>query len=857
MAGDNDVNVKFGAQVGDALAGVKEFKGHIDGLSEVFGTLTAKFAALAAVVAGGAAFKEFINTANELNGTAKKLASSLGITAAEAGTLNTALGDIYSDADTYIGAMQRFGRQLRNNEDALKDMGLKTRDTNGALRDSRDLMSEAVAIVGKYKQGFDQSGAAMTFFGRNVGDVMKLGKLNNKLLEEAAEKNKQLNLEITEKGLQASAKYKAAMNDVGDVLEGLKNTIGQSVLPRFTDMANKLATFGPTAVESMQLLVDAFLEANSYIADTVGILSELRNIFTFTTSAATEASEGFGILAIVLKSIMELLSAIVDVLKIFATVIEGVGAVTVVLTNAILQLLVALGKFATGDWTGGAKAMQTALENTFGVIEAYGNKIGDIIKKGEVASKARWGIEFDPDTQDHAGYQPGRGGGRVGAQGTKDLAAKGKDKDDGVANAQAALEKAKLEASLSLLKESLSEAQQAYDTAFKNNLVSIEDYYTAKLEIEKRGLEETIATKRAEIEVAKTKAEDKKNVKEADRIKFQTEQVKLEGEINVLLRKRTNIELTNAAAKADAVRQQQAQLAQIRLDSERSAGQASLDQQKADLQMQLDYGLINREQQIAGERDLADKKLAADEAYYAKKIELANKDPVKLAEIDAQLIAAHRDRNQKMNELDKQSFTEQMKYPKQFVDGVQSSFRQMFFTLANGTATLTGSIKTLFGALGDSIIGIFAEIGAKWVANQVMMMLFGKTAAQGKIATSSAEAGAAGVASWAGAPWPINMGAPAFGAAMFAAASAFAVPAFSFDTGVWQIPTDTMAMVHAGETVLPKNEAENYRQGAAGGGVMTVNINAVDAASIRKLFMDNGNALADAIRRQSRNFNAS
>jgi hypothetical protein len=57
------------------------------------------------------------------------------------------------------------------------------------------------------------------------------------------------------------------------------------------------------------------------------------------------------------------------------------------------------------------------------------------------------------------------------------------------------------------------------------------------------------------------------------------------------------------------------------------------------------------------------------------------------------------------------------------------------------------------------------------------------------------------------------MGAPAFGAAMSAAAMGFtgmlALP--MFDTGAWNLSEDQIAMVHAGEMIIPADVAGGWR----------------------------------------------
>ena len=255
-------------------------------VGESFKAVMGPIGKIIALLAGGAAFKEAIAATNKLNADVMGLSKTLGIGGTEASALNTALGDIGADAETYTGSFQKFAKQLKTNEDGLTAMGLKTRDANGNLRDSNTLFTEALQTVGEYKPGLDKTTAAMTLFGKGVDDVMKLQKLNAKVMEDAKQKNKELGLTISQEGVEASRKYKAAMNDLGDVWLALKNVVGQAVMPIFTRLAEWFSTVGPTAVFVLKVAINslatAFQAVILVVKNVWTVLSALANpLFTF------------------------------------------------------------------------------------------------------------------------------------------------------------------------------------------------------------------------------------------------------------------------------------------------------------------------------------------------------------------------------------------------------------------------------------------------------------------------------------------------------------------------------------------------------------------------------------------------
>ena len=258
-----------------------EIQKKFEGIGKAFEAVQKTLLVLTAVVGGGAFFKGAIDASNKLTGETVLLSKRLGITAEQAGVLNTALGAIGSDADTYVGAFDKFAKQIKKNEAGLQDMGLQTRDANGNLRDSNELFTEALAKVGTYKAGLDQNIAAQTLFGKSVAEVMALQKLNNDVLEKAREKNEALGLTITQGNVEASKKYRLAMEDVSLVLTAVQKVVGDAVMPIFTELAEYFAETGPYVVGIFRVAILgvelAFRVLQATVKTVVALISETIN----------------------------------------------------------------------------------------------------------------------------------------------------------------------------------------------------------------------------------------------------------------------------------------------------------------------------------------------------------------------------------------------------------------------------------------------------------------------------------------------------------------------------------------------------------------------------------------------------
>ena len=256
----NQVEIAFAAKL-DEISGQlnqlgKQFESFAQNASSKFGALggsidqlIGKVKTLVAGFLSIEGMRRAIVATSEMTEAQRKLAERLAISGAEASVLDVALGDIYSSTEEYAQASQFLTRQLRSNEERLNELGLKTRDANGNLRNQRDMMLDSVAILNQYKQGTDRNTASTEFFGRSASQMQNLLKLNNEVLDKARAKTEELGLAMTVQGKVANDEYKAAMNDLGDVGTAVTKVIGEALMPIVTNFANWMASTGKATVE--------------------------------------------------------------------------------------------------------------------------------------------------------------------------------------------------------------------------------------------------------------------------------------------------------------------------------------------------------------------------------------------------------------------------------------------------------------------------------------------------------------------------------------------------------------------------------------------------------------------------------
>lgn len=794
-----------------AVTGVTDqIKRQFGGVGEAFEQIQRPLLALTAIIGGGAFFKDAIGVTNKLNGEALGLSKALGITGTEAATLRTALGDIGADSETYTGAFQQFAKQLRKNEEGLRAMGLETRDANGHLRDSNTLFNEAIQTVGSYKPGLDQTTAAMTLFGKGVDDVMTLQKLSNDLLDGAKQKNEDLGMTLTKEGVAASKAYKDAMNDVGDVLEAVKNAVGQAVMPVFTELGQYFSETGPYVVNVFK-----------------GALTGLVAVFRVVQGAVKTIS-GF---------IFEFVSSVID----------QVGN----MSDLFSRLM-------KGDFSGAVEAAKAVGAR---VGQGYRNVLLNFVDAGnEVESK----IKSDMNRIWGKGTEVGKpkgGSGQMGDFGKTNEKKGGGDKS-AMSNFEAELEALKVATTKKGLVEGqyreYSKAEEAKfwrDKAAMSNL-SVEDRAKAakkaseaELAVLKQGFEAKVAHLQAE------SAAYRNNIDAKIAIEQKIQGMYAQGSKEYEAAQQKINELQRAAAE------QTAQVERVKSQAKRDAALSGIAQEEQDAQQQLQMELISQEQYLASMQQFEQRKYQishdALQAKLAEQEKDPDKSPVEIARIHAEVEQLEQQHQIKIGQLKNAAQADKLKPLGNIFKASEGAMGNAISGMLMKTQNMQQAMRNIYKSMAQSVTG---EIG-KMIAAKASMFIKERLFAALGIQTDGAKAAAGAAASQASIPIVGPGMALASAATMLSTVLGFSgkLPSFSA-AGGFDIPSTVNPIVqtHASEMILPAKYADVIRSlgdgGGAAGGESHFHVHALDVRDFEGfLRRGGGDALVKSLTERRRN----
>jgi hypothetical protein len=272
MAASNEVAVRFVASLeglttglAQARAAIDSFsagvKSSIEGLASPFKKLNEAIVAIGAIAAGGYIFKSFIDATVDATLETMKLSKAMGISMDAASVWRTELKTVGLPVEEFTDLVMKLDRQVRTNSETFQKAGVATKDANGNLLSQTEIVNNAIAALGKYKEGTDRNIAAQTMFGRNVGNTTALLRLTGEAAQRAAKDTAELHLFATDEDKAKVIAYKIALNEMMLAFEGIRNAIGTQLLPYLTAFANWFRSVAPTLITNMQGTVDSAIQS--------------------------------------------------------------------------------------------------------------------------------------------------------------------------------------------------------------------------------------------------------------------------------------------------------------------------------------------------------------------------------------------------------------------------------------------------------------------------------------------------------------------------------------------------------------------------------------------------------------------
>lgn len=621
---DNTVQVVFGATteglergaktssdaVASALASMKEsfasvsesvnaMRERVDSAFEGIGGALMKFnVAMSTVrnlISGGEMFKEFVKDAISTTKESLALGKALGITATEASYMKSALVAAGVSQEAVQTAASKITRTLLQNEEAFGHLGVATRDSNGNFLATNEIMNATNERLRSFKEGTDRNVEGMKIYGRSWAEVSTVVNKWNGDTEEGRKTAEALNLVIGTEAVSAMVAYNKSQGAVGEVMEGLKNTIGQAIMPLLTNLANWFASIGPQAVSVMRIVMNGFMIAVNAVVDVLGTMWDVAgevfgpigdligNVFGQTGTGSVAMKVFQSTVEVVAVGFIGFRIAIQEAGNIIRGILEQVG-------NAGRLMGSALYAAIHFDWAGVKAAWNQYHDDTIATMQRTVNDAVKIAEKGNAdITKALEGKGLDSSKV--TPIKKKEGGDTSDGKDDKDK--KDESKMGGFKDAL----RQKIEAEGAMLSDSTMLELKYWQGIQTMTNLSVKDRQAVNTEVfnlTKKALADELAVESAQVDAERSLSKQKFAVK-AEEINA----LKVAGQISdtEALQRLRALHSAEASADQEALRTKLALFQNEAKEREKLMGEIAAAEQKANATMVKDTAAIAKEVQ--------------------------------------------------------------------------------------------------------------------------------------------------------------------------------------------------------------------------------------------------------------------
>jgi hypothetical protein len=283
MAAIGTLTIEMAANVARLAQDMQKVWSTVDGtMNKIKAAAKMGLAALGAgvSVAGITAFvKSAINAADEMS----KLSQKTGVAVKDLAGLQLAYQQSGIQAGALQTSMAKLAQGMAKGNDAFAAMQLSTKNADGSLKSTRDMLGEVADKFASYQDGAEKTALAMQLFGKAGADMIPLLSGGAAGLAEFDAMAQQLGLTMDEATARSAEKFNDTLDLVSMGVSGVGTQIAAQLLPTLTGLAGEFLTtmtsgdklkstaeFLATALKGLYVAGLAVVEAFKTVGTTLG-----------------------------------------------------------------------------------------------------------------------------------------------------------------------------------------------------------------------------------------------------------------------------------------------------------------------------------------------------------------------------------------------------------------------------------------------------------------------------------------------------------------------------------------------------------------------------------------------------------
>jgi hypothetical protein len=284
-------------------ADTTQFNTAIDGAMGALKRFAGPAGVIAAVTGLAALTKSAIDTADEMT----KASQRIGVGVGELSRLKHAAdlsGVSFEGLQSSIGILNRnmanVSGTTNDAQRALAQMGIESRNTDGSLKSTTQIMSEMADVFRDMPDGAEKSAAAMAVFGRSGAQLIPMLNQGSDAMRELMNEADELGIVLDEETGRRAEQFNDNLARLSKSVEGLGMAIAAEALPALVALTDALVDGSKEAVKFIQ-------DVRDVIRGVEFLTAKLQPAVDLSKAFANAVDTASGAIANMAKTIMPLL----------------------------------------------------------------------------------------------------------------------------------------------------------------------------------------------------------------------------------------------------------------------------------------------------------------------------------------------------------------------------------------------------------------------------------------------------------------------------------------------------------------------------------------------------------------------
>ena len=186
-----------------------------------------------------AAFTGWIRSAIDAADETNKMAQKIGVAVKDVAGLQLAFRQAGIEGGALQTSMSKLSVAIANGNDAFVAMGINTRNTDGTLKSTRQVLGEVADKFKSYEDGASKTALAIQLFGKAGAELIPLLNAGADSLDQFDEMARKLGLTITDETAARAEKFNDTLDLMGQGFKGISMQVMAELLPTLEGLADQ------------------------------------------------------------------------------------------------------------------------------------------------------------------------------------------------------------------------------------------------------------------------------------------------------------------------------------------------------------------------------------------------------------------------------------------------------------------------------------------------------------------------------------------------------------------------------------------------------------------------------------------